>query len=151
MAEIEHAHAATRDLVLVRGSNAASRGADRLACRALPVNELVIRQHEVRAVAHIETPFDIDAISHELVDLRKERLGIEHDAVPDRAAHAGMENAARDLMEDEGAVAELHGVTSICAALVTHHPIGALGDHVHELSLPFVAPLRADDDESPYR
>ena len=49
------------------------------------------------------------------------------------------------------AVAEVHRVAGIRAALVAHHPIGALGEHVHELSLPFVAPLRADDDESANR
>src|SRR5690348_17645333 len=43
----------------------------------------------------------------------------------------------------EGAVAELHGVPRIRAALVAHHPVGALGEHVHQLSLPLVAPLRA--------
>ncbi len=54
-------------------------------------------------------------------------------------------------MEDEGTIAEIDGVAGVRAALVAHDPVGALGDHVHELSLPFVAPLRADDDESANR
>ena len=72
-----------------------------LLARALAVDELVIRQHEMRAVAHVEAPLDVDAVAHELVDLGEQRLGIEHDAVADRAAHAGMQNAARDLVEHE--------------------------------------------------
>ena len=151
MTQVEHAHAATRDLVLIGGPDAAPRRADCLARRALAVDELVIRQHEMRPVAHVEAPLDVDAIAHELIDLGEQRLGIEHDAVSDRAAHAGMQNAARNLMEDEGAIAELHGVAGIRTALVAHDPVSALGDHVHELSLPFVAPLRADDDESANR
>jgi hypothetical protein len=32
--------------------------------------------------------------------------------------------------------------------LVAHHPVGSLGDHVDELPLPFVSPLRTDDYDS---
>ena len=49
-------------------------------------------------------------------------------------------------MQHEGAVAEIDGVPGVRAPLISHHPVGALGQHVHELPLPFVAPLRADDD-----
>ena len=41
-----------------------------------------------------------------------------------------------------------HGVPGIRAALIAHDPVGALGEHVDELALAFVAPLRADDDDS---
>src|SRR5688500_10097122 len=38
-------------------------------------------------------------------------------------------------------------VTRVCSALVAHDPVRALRDHVNELSLAFVAPLRADDHD----
>src|SRR5450755_4726674 len=99
MTKVEHAHAATRDLVLIGWPDAAPRRADRLARRALAVDELVIRQHQMRPVAHVEAPLNLNTIAHELIDLGEQRLGIEHHALPDRAAHAGMQNAARNLME----------------------------------------------------
>ena len=147
MPQVEHAHAAPRDLVLVRRADAAARRADRLARRALAVDELVIRQHEMRAVAHVESPLDVDAVADELVDLGEQRLGIEHDAVADRAAHARVQNAARNLVQHERRVADVDRVAGVRAALIAHDPIGALGEDVDELALPLVAPLRADDDD----
>ena len=102
----------------------------------------------MRAVAHVEPALHVDAIGDQLVDLGEQRLGIEHDAVSDRAAHSRMQNAARDLVEHEGFLADLNGVAGVRAALVAHHPVGALGENVDELSLAFVAPLRTDDDDS---
>ena len=107
MAQVEHAHAAARDLVLVRRPDAATRRADRLARRALAVDQLVIRQHEVRAVAHVEPALDVDAVVDEPVDLGEQRVRIEHDAVADRAAHARVQDAARDLVQHERRVAEV--------------------------------------------
>ena len=112
-----------------------------------PSTQLVVRQHEVRAIAHVEPSLDVDAVRHELVDLGEQRVRIEHDAVADRAAHARVQDAARDLVQHERAVADVDGVAGVRAALVAHHPVGALGEHVDELALPFVAPLRADDDD----
>jgi hypothetical protein len=55
-------------------------------------------------------------------------------------------------MQHEGAVAEVYRVSGIGTALIAHHPVGTLGQHVHELALPFVPPLRAhDDDDTRFR
>ena len=101
----------------------------------------------MRAIADVETTFDVDAVRDELVDLGEQRLGIEHDAVADRAPHARVQNAARNLVQDERVFAEIDGVAGVRAALIADHPVGALGEDVDELALPFVAPLRADDDD----
>ena len=101
----------------------------------------------MRALAHVQPALDVDARLDESVDLVEQRVGIEHDAVADRAAHAGMQDPARDLMQHEGAVAEVDGVPGVRASLIAHHPVGPLGEHVHELPFPFVPPLRADDDD----
>ena len=147
MAQVEHAHAAARDLVLVRRTNPAARRPDRLAGCALLVQQLVVGEHQVRAIADVEAPLDVHAVAHELVDLGEQRLGVEHDAVADRAPHARVQDAARNLVEHGRAVADVHGVAGVRAALVAHHPVGALGQDVDELALPFIAPLRADDDD----
>jgi hypothetical protein len=57
-----------------------------------------------------------------------------------------MENAARNLVKHKGFLADLNSMTGVCSALVSHHPVGALSENVYELSLPFVPPLRTDDD-----
>ncbi len=99
----------------------------------------------MRPVRHVESPFDVDPVLHQLIDLGEERLGVEHDAVADGTADAGMQDARRDLVQDERIVADVDGVTGVRPTLVAHHPVGALGDDVDELPLPFVAPLGADD------
>src|SRR5204862_8051565 len=71
----------------------------------------------------------------------------QHDPVADRAADPRMEDAARDLVEHERAVAEIDGVARVRASLISNHPVGTLGDHVYQLPLPLVSPLRADDDD----
>ena len=106
----------------------------------------MIWQHEVRAIADVETSFDIHALLHETVDLLEELIGVEHDAVANRAAHALMQDAAGDLVEDEVRVAEVHGVTGVCATLVAHDPRGAFREDVYELPFAFISPLGADYD-----
>src|SRR6266550_5710218 len=97
------------------------------------------------AIAYVESSLNIDAVGDELVDLRKKRLGIEDNSISNRAAYAGMKNPARNLMQHERLLADLHSVARICAALVTHHPACALSENVYEFSLPFITPLRTDD------
>ena len=149
MPKVEHPDAPPRDLVLVRRADPAAGRADLPARRALAVEQLVVRQHQVRPIADIQAPLDIDPALHQPLDLGEQRLGIEDHAVADRAAHARMENPARDLLEDEAGGPEVHRVAGIRPALVAHDPVGPLGQDVDELSFSFVAPLGADDDEGP--
>jgi hypothetical protein len=58
-----------------------------------------------------------------------------------------MQNAARYLAKDELGITDVHGVPGVRTALIPNDPIGALGEHVDELSLSFVSPLGADDDD----
>ena len=43
----------------------------------------------------------VDAALGELVELGEEGLGLEHDAVADDAGHAGVQDARRNLAQDE--------------------------------------------------
>ncbi len=101
VAQVEHPHSAARDFVLVSRSNAATGGADCAAGRAQCIHHFVEWQHEVRAVAHIQPALHIHAVGDQLVDLGEQRVGIEHDAVADRAPHTGVHDPARNLVEDE--------------------------------------------------
>src|SRR5207247_1177471 len=104
-------------------------------------------QHQMRALAHVQASLDVDAVFHEAVDLVEQRVGIEHDAVPDRAAHAGMENTAWNLVQHERRPVDVDGVSGVGASLIAHDPRGALGEDVDEFALPLVAPLGADYDD----
>src|SRR5882762_7611029 len=145
--QIEDADSAAAKFVLVRRADSPSCSSDLLAGRALAVDQLVIGQHEMRAVAYVEPSLDVDTIGNELVDLREKGLDIQYDSVADRAPHARMENSARDLMEDERLVPDLDGVTGVGAALIANYPVGALRENINELALALVSPLGTDDDD----
>src|SRR4051812_25277778 len=147
MPKVEHAHATARDLILVRRPDAASGRADLLARRALAVEQFVVWQYEVGPIADVESAFHVDAVRHEPIHLAEQRIGIEHDTIPYGAANTGMQDPTRDLAKHELRFADVYGVAGVRAALIPHDPIGALGEHVDELALPFVAPLCANDDD----
>src|SRR5438477_10487863 len=101
MPQVEHAHSASRNLVLVGWTDSASRCSDLFARRADRIDELVIRKNEMNAIAYVESSLNVDAVGDELVDLRKQRFGIEDNSVSNRAAYAGMKNPTRNLMQHE--------------------------------------------------
>src|SRR5450759_1956808 len=145
--QVQDADPAAAKFVLVCRADPASRRADLLACRALAVDQLVIRQHEVRAIAHVQASLDVDAVGDELVYLREQRLDVKNDSVADRAPHARVKYSARNLVEDERLVADVHSVAGVGAALVANHPVGALREDIDELALALVPPLGADYDD----
>jgi hypothetical protein len=119
--------------------------------RALSVDELVIRQHKVSAVADVKPPLDVDALHHQLVDLDEQLFGIEHHAVADRAAHPFVQDAAGNLVQHKRMRAKVYRVPRVRPALVTHHPVGPLRQHVDELAFALVPPLGADDNNGAIR
>src|SRR6185503_15515536 len=114
--------------------------------RALRVEQLVIWQDQMSAVAHVEAALDVDAILDEAIDLGEQRVRIEHDAVAYRAAHAFVQDAAGNLVQDKRVIAQNDGMARVRAALIADHPIRALGEDIHELALALVAPLRTHHD-----
>jgi hypothetical protein len=147
MLQVNHANSTPSSLVFVGWSDPPSGRTNRLACRALGVDELVVGHDEVRAIGDVEATLNVNPVPHQLVDLGKERLGVKHDPVPDGASNAGMKDSAGDLVKNEGVVADVNGMARIRAALVPHDPVGPLGQHVNELALAFVAPLGAHDND----
>src|SRR5690606_496559 len=68
--------------------------------------------------------------------------------VAQQATPAGVEDSRRDLVQHELLVADVHGMTSVRAALIPRHDLYLLGEDVDDLPLPLVAPLGADDDHT---
>ena len=148
MPEVGDPDAAAAVLVLVRRADAPPGGAELLALLAGGVEQLVIGQDQMGAVGDEDPALGVDAPLGELVQLAEEGLGIEHDAVAHDAGDPRVEDAGRDLPEDELGLADDDGVPGVGAALVAHDQVGPLGEHVDQLALAFVAPLRPNDHQT---
>ena len=75
---------------------------------------------------------------------RKEVLRLEHDAVADDTGHPRVQDARRDLAKDELSIADNNGMAGVGAALIAHHEVGPLRQHIDQLSLALVSPLCPD-------
>ena len=87
---------------------------------------------------------DRDADLLELLDLREERLRIEHHAVADDAHRLGVQDPRGDEAQDELPARHVDGVAGVVATLVAGHDREVRGEEVDDLALALVAPLRAE-------
>src|SRR5439155_20159449 len=144
--QVAHPDAAPPVLVLIGGADAAAGRADFLPSFAGPVEELVERERQVRAVRYVELVLRPDAPLTERVELREERLRIEHDAVADQA-HRTLNDPRGNLVQHELPGAGVDRVARVRPALIAHDQIGALGEHVDDLPFAPSAPLGAADPD----
>src|SRR5688572_26962034 len=147
MPQVEHANAAPRDLVLVRRPDSPTRRSDLLARGALPIEQLVVRQDEMGAITDVETPLDVDAVGDEPIHFGKQRVGVQHDAVADRAPDTRVKNAAGNLTQHELGIADVDRMAGVRAALIPNDPVRPLSEDVDQLALALVPPLCADYDD----
>jgi hypothetical protein len=150
--QVTHAHPTARCLHFVRGTDATTRGPDRLAALrtvifAQAVDELVVRQDHVRAEADEELASHEQAASLALRDLFEQRVRIDDHAVAEHAGFAGMADARRHEVRDQLLALDHERVAGIRAAAVAHDGMRPLGKEVDDLALTFIAPLGADDDD----
>jgi hypothetical protein len=145
--QVADADAATADFVLVRRADAARGGPD--FSFAPPrfgehVQLAVIRQDHVRSVAHEQPPARVDSHAGNLIQLRKQRDRIDHDAIADDADHAGMKDAGGNQMQDEFPAADVHGVAGVVSALIPRHDLEVRRQQIDDLPFAFIAPLGAE-------
>ncbi len=148
--EVRKTHGAARDLVLVRGADAATGGADGIdALRALAraVERNVRRQDHGAIRADLEAVVHLDAALDEHVRFAEQGFERDHDTVADHALHARVQDAGGNQRQDRLGAVDDEGVARVVAALETRDRADPLGEQVHDLALAFVAPLGADDDE----
>jgi hypothetical protein len=146
--QVARAQAAPRHLVFVRGSDAAQGGPDLARpARGLRhlLQQLVVRQDEVRAVGDDEVVVHRHAADAQLRHLLLELPGVDHHPRPDDAQDAGVEDAAGNEAQDEALVADDHRVAGVVAAVVARHHLHLLGEQVDDLAFALVAPLGARD------
>ena len=107
----------------------------------------VERENHVRPVADGNAAARVGAGLLEHFNLIQQRARIEHHAVADDHAHAGMQHAAGDQLQDELLAAHLDRVAGVVPALVAGHEIEFLRKQIDDFALAFVAPLRPENDE----
>ena len=88
-------------------------------------------------------PVDADAVARQLVDLHEQRLRIDDHAVADDARDAGMQDAGRNQVKDELLALHIHRVPGVVTTLIPRDRREVRRQHVDDLALAFVAPLRA--------
>jgi hypothetical protein len=145
--QVLHPDPDPRCLVRVRRPDASSRRPDletsepALAC---PVERNVPGHDQVRVARDEDEPVGAPAASLELVELCDEHVRVDDAACADRARDAA-HDPGRDRADLEGLAVDDDCVACVGTTLVPTDEVGLLGEQVDDLSLPLVAPLRADD------
>ena len=104
----------------------------------------MIRENNVGAIADVQALRHGETARGQAVNFLHQRNGIQHHAVADDTALAGVEHTRRHQMQHKFFVADFNGVAGIVAALRAHHPRGAFGQNVNDFAFAFIAPLGAD-------
>jgi hypothetical protein len=78
----------------------------------------MVRKDEVGLVADEQPAGHVDAERLDLIDLRKERVRIDDDAVADDAGDARMQDARRNQVQDEFLAADVHRMAGVVSALI---------------------------------
>jgi hypothetical protein len=136
------------DLVFVGGAYAAARGADlRVAAGgfACAVDGAVQRQDEGGVLGDAQCfGRDVQPLGLYARDLGEQCLRVDNDAVADDA-HFAAHQPGGQQRQLVSLVADDERMPRIMAALKPHHDIGPAGQPIDDFTLPFVAPLRADN------
>ena len=108
------------------------------------VERAVVEHHHLGAGGDEEAALGLDAGRAELLDLADQVERVHDHAVADDARLRRMEDAARH--EPQHALLPFgdHGVARVRPALVADDDVGLVGQHVYDLPLALVAPLRPD-------
>ena len=101
--QVAHANTAAGDLVFVARTNATLGGSDRATGLLLTklVDQLVVGQHDMGALAHQQATLRRDAPLIECLDFSEEDGRIDDRALSDDTLRPLVENPGRDQMEDQ--------------------------------------------------
>src|SRR2546423_15408843 len=98
----------------------------------------------MRAIADQKILADFYPEPAQVFDLGHQRDRIDNHAVADDADFSAPQNSRRNEMENIGRAAVNDGVAGVVTALPADDHIGLAREHIDDLSLSFVAPLRAN-------
>ena len=106
---------------------------------SLPLLREQVLQSEGKDLSGVDPTLD------EGIHLLEELERVQNHTVPEEAAGARMEDAGRNLVENELLGADMHRVTRVRSALIARHDVDILAQKVDNLSFAFISPLRAYD------
>ena len=139
-----------RDLVFVRGADAATGGADLgVSHRPFPrlVERDVVGQHQRTGRRDLQARANFDPRGFQLADLLQQRRRRQYDAIADVHRDARTQDARRDEPQHRLLAADDERVAGIVPALEAHDALRLFGQPVDDLALAFIAPLGTDDDD----
>ena len=145
--QVAHADAEPPDLVLEGGTDPPQgRPGPHVALQFLleAVQDLVVRHHDMRAVANAEVR-DRMATGPRLVDLLQELRRFDDDAVPDHVHRPLPQDPGREQVERVQVVPHLDGVARVRAALESRDDVGVIGEKIDDLALALVPELGSHD------
>src|SRR5260370_13047511 len=108
----------------------------------------MVGKNDLRAVRDEKIAVHFHARSAQGSNYIQEGEWINHHSVAKDADALGPQNAAGHELQDELFPVDDDGVSGIVAAGVASHHRKSLGEHVDDLALALVAPLRSDNDRS---
>src|SRR5262249_4989340 len=94
-----------------------------------------------------EAAIDVDTVARQLVDLREQRMRIDHNAVANDADDARIQDAGGNQPKDELRSRYENRVAGIVAALVARDEVEPRGNQIDDLFLTYVTPLAAEHSE----
>ena len=105
----------------------------------------MVRHHHVRVVADFEQPVVSQmSTALQLGNFREQRDWIDDQSVTDDANFSGMKRAGRNQPQHEFFSVDDQRVRGVVAALKADDHVGVGGEHIDNLALALVSPLRAD-------
>ena len=146
--QVDHAQPAAVHLVLVRWPNAAAGGPNLGPPRRILRRQLdhaVVGQDYLRPVRHEELAINLQPGVLQLLYLAQEGHRIQHHAVADDAPALRPQHPAGDQLQHELLAGNDDGVAGVVPAGIARHHGKLLRQHIDDLALALVAPLRAKD------
>ena len=146
--EVDHAQPAAVHLVLIGRPDAAAGGPDLGTPRRILSRQFdhpVVGQNHLRAVGDEELAIHLQPGVLQLLYLAQEGHRIQHHAVADDTLALRPQHAAGDQLQNELLAGNDHRVPGVVSAGIARHHGELLAQHVDDLALALIAPLRAED------
>src|SRR6516225_9698489 len=148
--EVGHAKATASHLVLIGRADAARGRADFVGAPGGFRREIqftVIRENQVRPIADVQASVNINAGFGERFDFVDKSGRINDHASPDDGMPFGAQDAAGNELENETIFVNDDRVAGVVPARNPRDVIKRTGEIIDDLSLAFIAPLRAYHDD----
>src|SRR4029077_9830173 len=145
--QIGHAQAGASCFITIGRANPAFGGSNSgMASTQFPllIEQAVVRQNQVSAVADQQIPANCNPQFAQAIDFAKQCNRVDNNAVSNHANLAASQNSRGDQVKNVFNATMEDSVSGIIAALAANNNVNLCGKHVDDLALTFVAPLRSN-------